>query len=306
MPNITRLAAAANLACLKFLLVWLSPGDRSWLARQVVQERAHPKTRALIDFSYGAIRGWKNIDFDINVNGEAALFDRLRPFKPRVVFDVGANVGDWSTAILKRIPEAVIHAFEIAPATFARLAPNTTSWGNRIIINAIGLSDKEGETTLYYTPNNDTASSTLSPELTAAANHQVQHVEVMAAPTTTGDIYMRKHGIEHIDVLKIDVEGAELSVLHGFSDAFAAGAIDLVQFEYGMVGLRTRIFLEDFYEFFTAHGFAVGKLFPNGVGFKPYELIDEDFIGLNFIACHRDRSDIIAAIGCPPLSLQEP
>jgi hypothetical protein len=67
--------------------------------------------------------------------------------------------------------------------------------------------------------------------------------------------------------------------------------------------LKIRTLLEDFYNFFSRHGFIVGKLLPHGVGFKQYALEDDDFIGLNFVACRQDRADLIDAIGCAALSL---
>jgi len=304
MPNVTRLAAQASVAVLKYLLARLSPGDRSWLARHVVQNRETKGVRALVDFSYGTIRGWKNSEFDVDINGESTLMQRLRPFSPRTVIDVGANVGDWSFAAMKYLPDATVHAFEIAPATSAKLVANAGEAGDRLIVNACGLGDVDGEITLYYTPESDTASSTVSFAMDIARpNHGVTRVEEIKVPIITGDAYVSEHGLTHIDFLKIDVEGAELSVLNGFADAFERRAIDIVQFEYGQVNLRTRVFLEDFYKFFSAHGFIVGKLLPHGVGFKPFDLADEDFIGLNFVACRADRGDLIAAIGCPPLSL---
>ena len=96
----------------------------------------------------------------------------------------------------------------------------------------------------------------------ARPNHGVTKVEEMKAPITTGDTYMAEHGLTRIDFLKIDVEGAELSVLNGFGGAFRRKAIDVVQFEYGQVNLRTRVFLENFWRFFEIHVFVVGKLSP--------------------------------------------
>lgn len=304
MPNATRLAAQAAVSVLKRLLARLDPGDRSSLARQMVAARDHRDVRALVDFSYGTIRGWKNAEFDIALNGEALLLRRLAAFRPRVVFDVGANTGEWSLAALSHLPDAAVHAFEIAPATADKLAAATAGHEDRLRINRLGLGDKPGDATLHYTPESDTASSLIGAAMEiAAANHGISRVEVLTVPVTTGDAYMREHGIARVDLLKIDVEGAELQVLTGFRQAFDAGAIDLVQFEYSTVNLKTRVFLEDFHRFFGARGFVVGKLLPHGAGFKPYALTDEDFIGLNFIACRRDRPDLIGAIGCPPLSL---
>jgi FkbM family methyltransferase len=304
MPNVTRIAANISVNILKQLLARLEPGDRSWLARHVVSARDSQEVRALVDFSYGTIRGWKNSEFDVETNGETALLQRLQPFSPRTVMDVGANVGEWSLAALKYLPEATVHAFEIAPATAAELVQNTQGFANRLVINRCGLSDADGDFTLFYTPESNTASSLVSQAIEIAAqSHGFSQVQELTVPVTTGDRYMHQHGLTHVDVLKIDVEGAELPVLKGFQTAFDRGAIDVVQFEYGLVNLKIRTFLEDFHGFFSSKGFAVGKLLPHGVGFKPFALEDEDFIGLNFVACRRDRTDLIVAIGCPPLSL---
>lgn len=83
---------------------------------------------------------------------------------------------------------------------------------------------------------------------------------------------MKDQGIPHVDLLKIDVEGAEMSVLTGLGGACNCKAVDLVQFEYGRINLATRHFLQDFYGYLTNRGFVVGKIFREGVAFKPYDL----------------------------------
>jgi FkbM family methyltransferase len=301
MPNANRLAAQAVL---KPLLARLDQGDRSWLARHVVSERERRDVRALVDFSYGVIRGWKNSEFDIHLSGEVALLRRIRPLNPLTVIDVGANVGEWSLAALKTLPSATVHAFEVAPATAEKLVQNAAGCDRRLIINRCGLSDTEGNVTLFYTPDSDTASSLVEQSIPIAmANRQVTRVEELTVPVTTGDNYLRQHNISMVNLLKIDVEGAELAVMKGFKNSFEDGLIDLVQFEYGLVNLTTRIFLADIYNFLDRFGFVIGKLLPHGVGFKPYAVEDEDFIGLNFVACRQDRQELLAAIGCEPLSL---
>ena len=117
--------------------------------------------------------------------------------------------------------------------------------------------------------------------------------ETIQASVTTGDAYLRERGIAHVDILKIDVEGAEMSVLHGFEDTFAHGAIDLVQFEYGGINLVTLDLLSRFYTFFRKCGYALGKVYPEGVDYKEYTREDENFIGPAFVACR--RADMIEA-----------
>jgi hypothetical protein len=67
----------------------------------------------------------------------------------------------------------------------------------------------------------------------------------------------------------------------------------MVQFEYGYINIATRILLIDYYEFFTKHGYIVGKLYPNKVEFRDYAFKHEDFIGPNFIAVRKTDIELI-------------
>ena len=43
--------------------------------------------------------------------------------------------------------------------------------------------------------------------------------------------------------------------------------------------------LRDFYLLFAGYGYVVGKIYPDYVEFRDYDLGDEDFIGPNYLAC---------------------
>jgi hypothetical protein len=62
------------------------------------------------------------------------------------------------------------------------------------------------------------------------------------------------------------------------------------------VNIITHFLLRDFYELLEGRAYAVGKLFPDHVDFRPYVLEDEDFLGPNYIAVRKMRPDIIAAL----------
>ena len=63
---------------------------------------------------------------------------------------------------------------------------------------------------------------------------------------------MAQHGIESIDFLKVDTEGADIDVLQGFRNAFEQGAVTMAQFEYNDLSLKlSRTLLADFYELLT-------------------------------------------------------
>ena len=304
MSQLISRLAYANLALLERLLHRLSPGDRSWMARRVMQRRHDPRVRVMAGFFNGAVLAWKNKNYDIHVNGEAALLARLRPFAPRLLIDAGANVGGWSLAACAALPDATIHAFEIAESTAVQLEANIAALGGRVIANRLGLSDRAGEIMIYASPESSTATSTRRDAIAiGAADHKIETIVELPASVITGDAYLAEAGITHVDMLKIDVEGAEEAVLRGFEGAFIRGAIDLVQFEYGAISIATRFLLADFYAFFEERGFVLGKLLPEGVDFRPYEHGDEDFQGPNYIACRRERADLIAALRGPPMTM---
>lgn len=303
MPSILGVVAAANLAVLARILPRLDPAHRSGMARRLMQDRFDPRVRTLAGFFDRALLAWKNKVYDVDLNGEEALLQRLAPFAPRVLVDAGANVGEWTLAACRHLPQAEVHAFEIVPATADTLAAAVAPLGPRVVANRCGLSDHAGEVDVWHSAEESTASSTLQDAFGIdLVGKGISAFETLRGCVTTGDAYLAARGIERVDLLKIDVEGAEPAVLEGFAGSFERGAVTLVQFEYGAINLTTRFLLADFYRFFEERGFVLGKLWPDGVAFAPYAVEDEDFVGPNYVACLKGRRDIIERIGCPRLT----
>lgn len=110
-----------------------------------------------------------------------------------------------------------------------------------------------------------------------------------------GDDYCSKQNVVHIDLLKVDVEGAEHNVLFGLKGMIEAGNVDVIQFEYNHARLHSRFLLRDFYDLLGGQ-YMLGRLTSRGVRFKPYELTDEDFAGPNYVAVLRSRQYLIDRI----------
>jgi FkbM family methyltransferase len=201
------------------------------------------------------------------------------------VFDVGANIGRWAMAVHQISPSATIHAFEIAPQTCDELRRNTSSIPS-IVTNNYGLADSQGPVAIKFFYDD--------PELSSLLDVPYDRPSVsVPSSTLTGDIYAERHGIDRIDLLKIDTEGSELLVLKGLSRMLSGGSIDVVQFEYSRLNIVPKFLLKDFYDVLGESRYAVGKLFPDHVAFKPYELVDETFMGPNYVAVRRGRPDLI-------------
>ena len=267
-------------------------GSLAWKTSRVVARNGGPFSRFLYSAAVIYARSYKNLNYDMASNGEFLLLDRLGKLNIKVVFDVGANKGDYSKACLSRFPDAEIHAFEIVPATFKKLRANLASSG-RVQLNDYGLSNATGTLEINYNPDHDGSSSLLN-EVKAIHDAAWQKVPVRVS---TGDEYVRDHPVPLIDLLKIDVEGAENLVLEGFRNTLTQGRISSIQFEFGLANIYSKFLLNDFWSLLGEHGFALGPIMPNGVDFKDYNPCDEDFQGTpNFFAVHKSRPDMISSV----------
>lgn len=86
-----------------------------------------------------------------------------------------------------------------------------------------------------------------------------------------------------IDLVKIDVEGHELSVLNSFGAALFK--TKSIQFEFGGTCIDTRIFLQDFWYFFSKNNYQIYRITPFGLQkIDAYRECDESFYYTNFIA----------------------
>ena len=265
---------------------WLAPLGR-WVARHrrgLVVRRVAGLARHWLD--------WQALlDYELDSNGEAQVLRVLARFDPKLIVDAGANVGDWSLAALGLCPTAKVHAFEIAAPTFATLLQRTQR-ESRVTAHALGLSDVPGTITLNHYAQ--------APALTTATAYpHPLPSQPLSARVVRGDDFAAEHGIHHIDLLKIDVEGMEAQVLRGFDRLLRTQAVDLVQFEYGRVNILSRFLLADFHAFFAERGYRVGKIYPDGVDFRDYTMADEDFRGPNYLACLQQRVDLLQALAAP-------
>jgi FkbM family methyltransferase len=225
------------------------------------------------------VRASKNLSYDMRRNGEYWLLDRLSALPVHIVFDVGANRGEYAFACVARLPSAKIHAFEVVPETYAKLI-QTLAGEVRVVTNDFGLSDRAGELEIRYCPTQDGVSSIVGGKEIHDIAWETRQVHV-----ETGDKYCASRSVDRINLLKIDVEGAEHLVLAGFDRMLRENRVDAVQFEFGMANIYTKVLLKDFWELFDSYGYVVGPLMPSGVPFQPYHPLIEDFQGPpNYVA----------------------
>ena len=140
---------------------------------------------------------------------------RLLSSGQTTIFDVGANIGQSIKRYSKELPACRITSFEPNPEAFLHLE---STWGHfpGITLNQIALTDYIGEASFYVTRVSE-ASSLLKPTnhiIEMSSERKYDHDEITVSAMTL-DYYCQTHNVEKIDILKLDVQGAELSVLKG-------------------------------------------------------------------------------------------
>lgn len=205
-----------------------------------------------------------------------------------VVFDVGANVGDYSSLVHSLIPSARICAFEPAAPVYEQLVDHLSTLGNADILRAFnfGFSDEEKTVDLYsYTVEGHAASviSSIDRRLpTQVLQVEVANTEQINVRTLDG--FCASQSIERIDFLKLDVEGHELAVLRGAHGMLERGAISMIQFEFGPANIYSRTYFYDFWSMLSDR-YNIFRIIPGGmVPITDYGEHLEVFLTTNYFA----------------------
>jgi len=191
------------------------------------------------------------------------LSEHRQPESRLCVFDVGSNKGQFLSMAQAVLCGSgfVVHAFEPSPITYSSLRENTEKYDN-VILNNFGLGETAGSFSLY----SDAPGSGLASLSKRRLDHfglKFNHSETVQIETLNQ--YCESNHIQHIDLLKLDVEGHELDVLKGGRKMFAQQAVDIVTFEFGGCNIDTRSYFQDFWYLLqgTAMSF-IYRITPSG------------------------------------------
>lgn len=210
-------------------------------------------------------------------NGELRLLRQVLPTS-LVVFDVGANVGDWSELALTINPNLQIHCFEPSRAAFKILQQRGLV--GLVRFNNLGLSAIAENGTMHLFSEGAGANSLYRREGLDETQSQTEEVRL-----DTLDAYCDRNGIDYIDLLKLDVEGHELNVLKGALKMIELGRIRRIQFEYGGTYIDARILLKDMFQLLASFGYSLYKIYPNSLRLHlDYDQALENFQYQNWIA----------------------
>ncbi len=231
----------------------------------------------------------RDVGNHMETNGERTLQEAVcaAAVEPVVVFDVGANIGKWSVSLLDAAAgrRVDLYAFEPTPESRNRLTTALAGRGVHVIGEA--LADSVGTTRF------EVHGATSGINSIAGENPSGDVIEV---PTNTVDAFTQAQGLDRIDLLKIDAEGFDLSVLRGARGMLARGAIGVAQFEYNWRWVHNRAFLRDVFDLARDTPYRLGKLVQGGVEIYPdWHPELERFIEGNYALVHPDMLPHVGA-----------
>jgi FkbM family methyltransferase len=209
---------------------------------------------------------------DIEKNGEKGLlkyFTKLTD-ENSIVIDVGANVGDWSGALIEAGYIGKIFLIDPLQKNTEKLGVKFIGYKN-IKISKCAMSENSGKLN-FYTNTNDSLSGhdSLFDMREIGYKEPVREVEVEA---NTLDLYAEENKIKSVDFIKIDVEGNELSVLKGCAGLLTRHSIDFIQIEFGHAARAARYYLHDIFNLLKKLPYEVYIIKPNGLmklSFSPF------------------------------------
>lgn len=144
----------------------------------------------------------------------ANCYSLLKELPEPIIFDIGANIGTFTTWMAKAFPNGKIYSFEPQRAVFQMLSGNAAI-NNLYNVYTYNMAlGKENAKIEFEEPNyfekNDYGTFSLVENIIQQRTKNLITVEIK-----TLDTFLEYYNIPKVDLLKIDVEGMDLDVLIG-------------------------------------------------------------------------------------------
>jgi FkbM family methyltransferase len=197
-----------------------------------------------------------------------------------VVFDVGANKGSYTKELSQFFPNSDIYCFEPSKATFAMLQSNVGNIPGVHCCN-FGFGKEPSEVELY----SDAEGSGIASLYDRRLSHFGIALEAKEKITIRRiDEFCESEGIDHIDFLKLDIEGHELAALEGTGEMLNQGKIRFIQFEFGGCNIDSRTYFQDFW-YLLSPNYNISRIVADGLyPIKRYSETLEIFRTINYLA----------------------
>jgi len=199
-----------------------------------------------------------NIDFlsSIDLDIHNLMLDKFQlikdPKEEFVFFDIGCNAGSFIRMVNHKGINAKIHAFEPHPYLSAYLEQTYPE----VVINKKCVSNTDGLININICEVSVGISSIIDrPIFNQLKNNQ--EIKPLEVESLKLDTYCNENGIEYIDFIKLDVEGAEYFVFEGAENLLKEKRIKCGQFEIGID--ESGYTEQDIINLLEKYGYAIDK-----------------------------------------------
>jgi len=152
-------------------------------------------------------------------------YDFVTKYQPKVIIDAGANIGLASIYFANKYPIAKIIAIEPEKNNYQMLEKNVEKYKNIIPLQSalwhknesIRLVDTGLGTDSFITQKNDEINSSFQGVLSHLVNENKNSSVCYQVPGMSMDKILKDYGLQEVDILKIDIEGAEVEVFKNTS-----------------------------------------------------------------------------------------
>lgn len=206
-----------TLQAIKFRGVWFGVVFVYHAVRMRFMLKEGPGHYSFLGFTMHFDNKWSAINMWFELFGQNAYYFKTAQATPLII-DGGANIGDTIVYFKSLYPDAKIVAYEPNPKAAALLKKNVGQNNlQNVSIEESALGSKEGVITLEDDSSGIYNGGTTSDQvlLHTETTVEMSHITVPVATLTTNDIVKNA---ERIDLLKLDIEGAESEVLQSLAE----------------------------------------------------------------------------------------
>lgn len=202
-----------------------------------------------------------------------------------IVVDVGANVGLLTLYASRVAYSGHVYAIEPEQINVERLHQNLKlARCKNVTTEATALSDYTGIATLNVFSENRVLNS-LGRPIIQTTEKRYESDSTQEVPVTTLDSFVQTHGLSKIDLLKVDVEGAEPRVLAGCKQLLSDCKIRHIVFEISQTPLRALGYTaHDTFDGLERYGYRIKRILPDGSTHTYERQGDADVLLANFLA----------------------
>lgn len=202
----------------------------------------------------GAGTGWA---FEAEIKCAADVIASASKSASPVIFDVGANNGDWSADIKSLYPDAFIYMFEPQPDCQQRIKERNLA--NTVLL-PVAVDSKKGVVKIFTDGQTSGLASVHQRKDSYFKDVVFSTIDVASL---TIDEVIESNGIKQVDFMKMDIEGHEFEALKGAHQSLCDGKIKALSFEFGSGNINSRTYFRDFWDLLHPMGYDFFRILPS-------------------------------------------